>query len=392
MSISLEKIYYTAMRNYGLNLVAGTSGIWNSVSWIHMVENINVVRFLKGQELVIITGVNCLDKEQLTTFTKAVYEQEASGLIFNIGPFIPEVPEEIIAFGDEHGFPIFTIGWEVHLVDFNREFCNVISHSEQENQNLCSTYRNAIFAPHAEDGYLPFLKRENISMEEGYCMVQCVPRCQDRDGTEYDFTKLFYEMRKHFEKIMNRTKKRYVIFRHENSMTIIVPSASKKDIEDIIKEGQHFSFQNVAKGELYFAVSKFNMKIRELAEHFEVLGKMCALMLREQKFIWYWDELGVWNLIFSVSDQRLLWNYKEQQIGKLEAYDKENGTEYLKVLESYLSLNGNMPEVASAHFIHRNTVAYYLKKIEEILECDIYCTEDRVRLYMALQIGEVLKL
>lgn len=116
MAVSLEKIYYTAMRKYDLKLVAGTAGIWNIVSWIHLVEDVQVADFLKGQELVVITGISRPDGEQLLEYTKRLYENEASGLIINIGPFIREIPQEVIEFSEENGFPLFCLPWEVHLV------------------------------------------------------------------------------------------------------------------------------------------------------------------------------------------------------------------------------------------------------------------------------------
>lgn len=129
------------------------------VSWIHIVEDVGVVGFLKGQELVVITGISGLNEEQLLDYTMRLYRQEASGLIINLGPYIHEIPQQVIDFAEENNFPVFSLPWEVHLVDFNREFCNLIIHSEQENQNLCSAFRNAIFTPKAEETYLPFLKK-----------------------------------------------------------------------------------------------------------------------------------------------------------------------------------------------------------------------------------------
>ena len=50
MSVTLDKIYYTAMRKYKMKLVAGAGGIWGQVTWIHQVEDRDVVEFLKGGE------------------------------------------------------------------------------------------------------------------------------------------------------------------------------------------------------------------------------------------------------------------------------------------------------------------------------------------------------
>lgn len=392
MAISLEKIYYTAMRKYNLKLVAGTPGIWNMVSWIHIVEDVGVVGFLKGQELVVITGISGLNEEQLLDYTMKLYRQEASGLIINLGPYIHEIPQQVIDFAEENNFPVFSLPWEVHLVDFNREFCNLIIHSEQENQNLCSAFRNAIFTPKAEETYLPFLKKEGISLEENYCMIKCLPCILHKETEEFDITKTFYDLRLYFERIVNKTQKQYVIFRSDNYITMILPTTDKHEVDEILQECLRFGKWRNGTGKLYFAISKYDLKITDLAENFETLSYMCKLSEKEERNIWHWEDLGEWRILFSVQNVKVLEEYMNANIGELQKYDKENGTEYCKILDTYLRLNGNMPEVAAECFIHRNTVAYHLKKIENILNCDIYSTKDRVRLYLALRIKEILDL
>lgn len=392
MAVSLEKIYYTAMRKYDLKLVAGTAGIWNIVSWIHLVEDVQVVDFLKGQELVVITGISHPGEEQLLEYTKRLYENEASGLIINIGPFIGEIPQKVIEFAEEKGFPLFCLPWEVHLVDFNREFCNLIIHSEQESQNLCSAFRNAIFSPKAEETYVPFLQSEGISLNETYCMIKCMPRIVFEKEGEFDITRTFYDLRLYFERILNKTQKKYVIFRYDNFITMILPATDRKEVDGIIEECQRFGKWWSGKGNLYFSVSKYNLKITDLSEYFETLSYMCKLSEKEGHAVWHWEELGEWNMILSVRSFAQLEEYMNTAIGELMKYDEENGTEYCKILDIYLRLNGNMPEVAAECFIHRNTVAYHLKKIEDILNCDIYSTKDRVKLYLALRIKEIREL
>jgi len=240
VALTLEKIYYTAMRKYGIKLLAGRSGIWNTISWIHTVEDIRVVDFLKGQELVIITGVKNPSVQELVEFTKSVFAAKASGLVFNIGPFIKSIPKEIIDFASDNSFPIFTLPWEVRLVEFNREFCNLIIQSEQESQNLCSAFRNAIFSPSETRLYLPVLQKEGILLDEKYCMVKCMPQIMGEGAEGYDTTKFFYDLRLYCERIMNKTQKKFVIFRHDCYLTIIIPATDKKQVETIIAEISSF--------------------------------------------------------------------------------------------------------------------------------------------------------
>lgn len=392
MALTLEKVYYTAMRKYGIKLLAGRSGIWNTISWIHTVEDIRVVDFLKGQELVIITGVKNPSVQELDEFTKSVFAAKASGLVFNIGPFIKSIPREIIDFASDNSFPVFTLPWEVRLVEFNREFCNLIIQSEQESQNLCSAFRNAIFSPSETRLYLPVLQKEGILLDEKYCMVKCMPQIMGEGAERYDTTKFFYDLRLHCERIMNKTQKKFVIFRHDCYLTIIIPATDKKQVENIIAEISSFWKWQYESGKIYFSVSKYDLTIDRLSEYYETLSIICKLAMKEDRTVWYWEELGILSLLLSVRDMEQLTDYENNTIGALEKYDMENNTNYCKILSKYLELNGNMQKVAEECFVHRNTVSYYLKKISEMLECDLYSTQDRVKLYIAFCIRDVNQL
>lgn len=391
MSVELERIYYTAMRKYGMKLVAGTGGIWNTVSWIHTVEDSAVIDFLKGRELVIITGIKCLTEEEQISFARECYEQEAAGLVFNIGPYISHVPEEVLSFAEEKKFPVFTLPWEVRLVEFNREFCNMILQVDQQKQDLCSAFRTAIFSPDKTSEYMPVLIREGFPANEKYCMIKCMPRVEN-PGEEYDSSKLFYDLRLYCERTLNRMQKKYVIFRHDIYLTIVVPEVDRTEADNLLKEIMQFGKWQNQKGSLYFAVSNYELQIGELSEYYETLGRMCKLAYKEKQQVWYTEELGISSLLLAVKSIHVLEEYKERNLGVLENYDMENGTDYCNILYAYLKCNGKMQEVADQCFLHRNTVSYHLKKIAELMECDLYSTVDRVRLYLALQIKDILSL
>lgn len=130
-----------ALHHYHMKLVAGREGLSNLVDWVHVVEEMDYVHFLKGRELIVTTGIKEPDDAQLLEFTQRVYATGASGLVFNVGRYIRSVPKEVQEFGENNDFPVFVLPWEVHLVDFNRELCNLIYRSEQEQDDLESAIR-----------------------------------------------------------------------------------------------------------------------------------------------------------------------------------------------------------------------------------------------------------
>lgn len=145
MAIILEEIYEVALHRYNMKLVAGGRGLRNLVDWVHTVEEMDYVSFLKGRELIVTTGIKEKDEEMLECFVKSLYEAGASGLVINVGKYITRVPHSVITYSEEVGFPIFVLPWEVHLVDFNRDLCNLIYKTMQEQDSLETALQKAIF-------------------------------------------------------------------------------------------------------------------------------------------------------------------------------------------------------------------------------------------------------
>ena len=77
-------------------------------------------------------------------------------------------------------------------------------------------------------------------------------------------------------------------------------------------------------------------------------------------------------------------------IGKLDEHDQSNGSDYIEFLEAYLKNNGNINETAEKMFIHRNTVVYKIKKINELLDCNLSDLKTRVQIYLALMVRNLI--
>lgn len=74
----------------------------------------------------------------------------------------------------------------------------------------------------------------------------------------------------------------------------------------------------------------------------------------------------------------------------LEKHDRNNGSDYLEFLTVYLTSNCNINDTADKLFIHRNTVVYKIKKINELLDCDLNELEVRVKLYLAIMLKNII--
>lgn len=392
MSVTLEKIYYTAIREYDMKLIAGKEGIWNEVRWIHIVENEGNAAFLKGAELVLFTGIQGQNQDELCNLVDAIRRQGACGIVFNIGPYIQEVPSSIIEYANSNDFPIFTLPWSVKLVEFSREFCATIIRSEEEGKTKCQAFKGAILSPEDKAEYMPFFEKNTHYANIKYCMVKCLPVISFEKDEEKDYTKIYYMLRTRMDQVLNRYKDSFVVFRFDNYITMIIPETDRKEIDEVLDKIVALSQITLPKTKLYFAISKPDLGYDKLSYYFEKLSYMCQLMKKQNKERWFWENLGTWGIILSMGNQKSLSDFRKANIGPIEKYDKENGTEYCHILDTYLKQNGNMPEAAAECYLHRNTFSYHLKKIAEMSGCDVYSTEDRARLYLALRIKELMEI
>jgi sugar diacid utilization regulator len=98
---------------------------------------------------------------------------------------------------------------------------------------------------------------------------------------------------------------------------------------------------------------------------------------RPEESIYIYNDIVLENIMFSVREHIELQNYVHPAIDTLRVYDKKNGTEYLKTLKIYITSMCRHHATIERLHIHRNTLLYRLKKIEELtgtsLEDERFC-------------------
>ena len=70
-------------------------------------------------------------------------------------------------------------------------------------------------------------------------------------------------------------------------------------------------------------------------------------------------------------------------LGGLQSKDADYTAEMLRTLETYLECDGQLGETAKRLYIHRNTAAYRIEKLSELLDIDFKKTDDLLRLKLA---------
>ena len=80
---------------------------------------------------------------------------------------------------------------------------------------------------------------------------------------------------------------------------------------------------------------------------------------------------------------------RSSALEKLKSYDDENKTDLYRTLQVYLNYEENVLRTSKELYIHRSTLSYRLKKIQQIINEDLNDTNVRLKLLMSYFIDDV---
>jgi sugar diacid utilization regulator len=101
-------------------------------------------------------------------------------------------------------------------------------------------------------------------------------------------------------------------------------------------------------------------------------------------------DLGILRLLLQVPDLAELQSFAVDVLGKLSKHEHEHHSEYLTTLACYFRENSSPQRASRVLHVHPNTVAYRVKRIEEITGLRLDNYQDRLIAQVALEIIDAL--
>lgn len=105
----------------------------------------------------------------------------------------------------------------------------------------------------------------------------------------------------------------------------------------------------------------------------------------------FFHNLGLERVLYK-HDLQDLKEFYQHVMGELQKYDDMNGSELMDTLESFASHQFDLKQTSEAIFLHRNTLRYRIKKIEEILNVKLDDINNRLNIAAAFKIKLLHKL
>ena len=102
------------------------------------------------------------------------------------------------------------------------------------------------------------------------------------------------------------------------------------------------------------------------------------------------EDLGTYRLLLSMADPDALRAFADALLAPLDAYDQAHDGELIVSLQAFLQHNARWETAAAQLFVHRHTLRYRMRKVEELTGRDLSSSFDRMEFWLALRARDLL--
>jgi sugar diacid utilization regulator len=400
MSITCGHILNMPDIKKDIQLLGGEKGLSNAVRWTHVLEDVESTKFLQGNELTFITGIHIGNDEQaLVSLIEKLAAQHVAGLVINSGKYITKVSKKAIQRADALGLPLFEIPWAVHLVEVTRLIGAAIVENDMEEKSAAYLLEKILLSDQKAYGdYMQTAEFYGYSLRGPLRIANIEFSNLQQYAKNHNGHISFINCQNQIELLVNHVLESYskkcLSMWKGNSIIFIVPVEPARETEQvdaiaekIMKEtGEQMSglIVRMGLGGYYEGVDKLKKSFAEAQ-----LALKLAKDSGTQSYVLY-RNAGIYKFLNKLGDKKVMIDFYEETLGALLRYDTENNTEFTETLRVYLEEGENTANAIGRLYIHRNTLQYRLRRIEEILQQSLKNSEEKINLQIAFKIQKFL--
>ncbi len=380
MGFTIEDMNLMAKDRYHMEFIAGKRGWSNSISWVLMMEDTAIIRNFAGKELAVTTGLGFDTEEKLLGLARKLVVCHASGLIINTGEYIHELPQSLCDYCDENDLPLMTVPWEVYLSEMIKDLSIRIFLQGTTDEEITRALIHAIEEPDNQENYrkvlLPYLDIDG----EFQVVLFTTGGLDEMDTVERK--RLGYRLQIYLENITHNGS----FFYYDANFVLIMNDVSRKDFDEIVEGMISRTKRRMPEVHISVGAGSKVVDITNLTIAYQRAKAAVNMAQHMNRDMVHFDEMGIYRLLYSVSDKAILKEMSENLLQPLLTYDAKHNSNYVEVLEKYLEYNGSIQAVAEAMYTHRNTIIYRVANIKKLLGTELDTTEERFQYQMAYYI------
>lgn len=369
-----------------IELKGGSEGLDRVIRWFHALEGVDEIKFLQNNELVLMTGISIgNDKKKMLKMLKGIAEKQGAGLVINTGKYIHDVPQEVAEYANEIKIPVFAVPWDIKLGNATRKIGELIMEERSRYKNVQGLVKKILFSESiASENFfdMALFNEYKLSVRKQIMLIEFqTDQLRNIDEPEERLSVLFQE-------VMAKYGQACLFTWNGNEVVFIISEYDKENMFPIeLKKEVKEKFSLTVYIGIGGSYEKFpDLRKSHKEAHFAL---NIAKKSINKEYIVYKDT-NIFRLFDRIDDTSFIEKYYKEVLGQLMQYDGKNNSEFTRTLEVYLEENEDAVSTIKRLFIHRNTLTYRLKRIEEIMNCSMEDSETRLNFRIAFKMKTFL--
>lgn len=372
--ITCREIYN--LRMDGVELLTKEAGLERVVSWTYLVQTKPYRDHMNpGNFALIVVDYLRFDMDEAYNAMIELNELGISGLAVSVVDDKEEIPQKMVEKAAQLELSLFYVRWEgATFVDIAQSIGELILETNVNNKRTGDYLYNLLFGYEVNDKYIEKISAQfGLTFDRPYRVgVIVIDRKYGINLEQDEHTYCYYVDCLNREVI--HMKKRPMYMRFLNKFVLLFEATENKEtehqIERILKELDSrapfagFINSTCILGAAYTRPADFGKSYQEAKN---LIPKKELLPNPTGKKVLSASSMGIYKYLFNSGNQQEIMNYCNDKLKKLEMYDNENGSFLIDTLVNYYMCGFNIGKTAQMMFVHRNSLQYRLKKIEEIL-------------------------
>lgn len=378
---------------------AGLSGGQRIVRWPYVAENDSIAPWVSGGELVFVTGINHTRSElNLRQLVQEAVDCDVAGMVILTGAeFIRQIPASVLELANRLEFPLLEQPYELPMVLVTEVISNAIVQDNLIGQSV-RLFLTRLINGFAQAPELIHLRAGELGISDAKPFATLALRISDFYPAEDDehrhrLLHLRHELEQQLGDLLKRRGIGWPVLCYEQDLLAIWPveEGHVSSIRDDLEQALGWLQKHFPTLDLYAGVSDLQPGLVHLADATEQARQAVQFAVQHQhQRIFFYEQLGIARLFAAIPRRSLLAGFCQQHLGDLCFARDAAALELKATLNGYLNHFGHQQQTAEALGIHRNTLNYRLKRIEERLGYSLRDPFQRLNLQNALLIEQIL--
>jgi len=384
-----------------MRLRAGRAGEHHTVRWPYVAENASITEWVRGGELVFVTGINQpRDEANLRQLVQEAHARGCAGLVVLTGPlFIHGIPDSVLAEADRLAVPLIEQPYDLPMVVVTEAIGSALvqaqwlgsSRQQLIEQLLDASLVDATVLAHRAERLGIDLHRPRQVLVLQLDGTAALFHAQAPDAAEARLQAfrqtVLHELQQRLQALGHALP---VVTQGDQWVALLPLSAHDAPDRHRGEVEQALLMLNAGDGPLrvYAGLSAVCPGAADLSRG---LGQARQALVAARSFperlgLCCFEELGVLELLVAIRDRSLLDRFLQATLGPLLHHEAGGAPVLVQTLEAWMQTNGHLVAAAQRLGVHRNTLNYRMQQIESLTGLDLDHAPHRLNIAVALMI------